>query len=237
MNCAKCGAEVPDRSDYCPSCGDRADRGSSLTASDIVQLFADRFAEVRDEGYDAPCSGVKVRLRTLVNTMLAGAFVALAESGFLNLTKAQKKGLFTKSDVVQISVLDASKASLAGIEKGLWDTLLANPTRTTAGEIVRRLVGQKTMEPFSTVTGLSIENARAAGYYRQLEQMSVAVRAMAGKTIPVPLTPICDRIASLSGRADEVKRMLDRFEAANPEVYTLLHSEVDRTIQSVYRMS
>lgn len=243
MRCSTCGLDLADHIEICPSCG-RATLGpvsnpasEPITASAVIYLFAAEFAEPKAGSHKVVCSQAEVRLRSLVNVMLCGAFLSLSADGIVELGPGQRKGLvFAKSSVVA-KPLGTNAQIDRGLEGEILATLAGHADGMSAWDIVRKILGRRSMEPYSVILAIAEDDALRSGYLVEQKDVSVAERTLGGRAIRKPMTPRCDQIATLSGRTLGVKQMMAEFKESNGPLYDLLSKEIDGAIEAAYRSS
>lgn len=208
-------------------------REAGLTESDIILLFAADFAEPQVEGYEVPCSSAQVKLSSLVREMITTAFVSLASRRTLELGIGKKKHLFSEHRTVFASLSGGGPPEGAGLEGAILRQLRPREAENSARDVVSRVVGSTTIEPYSAIVEMSMDNAASAGYFE--EQARTGTAAFLGKrTLPKLFLPRCERIAALAPRVDQVNRMREDFKKDNPELYEVLYEDIEKSVRAAY---
>lgn len=206
---------------------------SAPNDSDIVLMFADQFAEPQDGGYQAPCSQASVSLSSLAREMLATAFISLALKGAIELTPGKKKRLFSEHKTVFVERKGEPADSPTGIDSAILGHLKGKAGEDSVRDVVGRIVGSTTIEPYSAILEMSMDNACRAGYFEQVERTGTAA-FLGKKTLPKLFQPRCDRIAGLASRAPEVTAMREKFKGEHPELFEVLYEDVEKSVRSAY---
>lgn len=206
---------------------------AALNASDIVLMFANDFAEPQEDGYKPPCYSPPVMLSSLVREMLAAAFVSLAQAEAIDLTLGKKKSLFSEHRTVLVTARQALTQITGGLEGAILGHLRGNPADDSVRAVVNRIVGNTTIEPYSALIEISMINACKAGYFDE-EQRTGTAAFLGRRTLPRLFKPRCERIATLSARAGEVRRNLDVFRSDQPDLYDVLYEDVEKSVKAAY---
>lgn len=243
MRCSTCGLDLANQVEACPSCGEAVpalatiSRSQPTTTSTIIYLFGGEFAEPKVGSHKVVCSQAEVRLRSLVNVMFCGAFLALSADGIVELAPGQRKGLmFTKSSVVA-KLLSASHQMDSGLEGEIATTLAGHGDGMSAWDIVRKILGRRSMEPYSVILAIAENDALHCGYMVEQKDVSVAERTLGGRAIRKAMTPLCNEIATLAERMLTVKQTVADFKELNGPLYEMLSKEIDGAIEAAYRSS
>lgn len=246
MRCSRCGSEVLTPTSSCPSCGETLQAQSPnaaifnpslLNASDIVLLFGDRFAKLSDEGYRVPCSQVEVSVSSLVVATVTAALASLAGEGLISVAKGLKKGFLFKSEAAMIRKEKNPESPRAGLEGRILANISGDEQKDSLKDIIKRLLGQSTMDPYTVVLSQAMEHAHQAGFFVEDDKAPPIMKFMAGKTVATPLSPLCDRIKGVAGEAPKVQALLEAFKGQSPDLYALIGKDVKKTIDSVYIQS
>lgn len=208
-------------------------REAGLTDSDIVLMYARDFAEEQEDGFEAPCSGVPVKLSSLVREMLTTAFLSLASKQVIELSVGKKKHLFSEHQTAFVAANGESPATPSGLEGAILKHLRPKAAENSARDVVSRIVGSTTIEPYSAIVEMSMDNAARAGYFE--EQARTGTAAFLGrKTLPRLFLPRCERIATLTPRVGAIKRMRDTFRNDHGELYEVLYEDIEKSVRAAY---
>jgi hypothetical protein len=199
------------------------------SASDIVYLFGDRFAnKPRVGGEKLLYGGNKVKLSDLANVLVVAAFADLASKGYVGLESVQEKklGLFTSRDV-QISRLSAPGEPLYGLEAAIWDRLTDDPKADRVRPIIGRVLGGERVNPWRDLAEVTKNGLAEQGYFN-VEKEELRLRPdkyhwSANEELILPH----------QGRVDEVKAMLSSLESRDPALYKQLLDSVKKGIQAM----
>ncbi|MDP2661930.1 MAG: hypothetical protein Q8R28_14485 [Dehalococcoidia bacterium] len=212
---------------------DAETRNKGTTDSDIVMMFAGAFAEPQEDGFEVPCSGARVNLSALVREMLITAFLSLAVRDVIGLTIGKKKHLFSEHQTVYVALNQEAERSLPGLEGAILKSLRPKVSENSARDVVSRVVGSTTIEPYSALVEISMENAAGAGYFD--EQARTGTAAFLGKrTLPKLFQPRCERIAALAPQVEDVRRMRDDFKSQHPDLYEVLREDIEKSVRAAY---
>ncbi len=204
-----------------------------ITDSDVVLMFAGQFAELQKDGYQAPSSDDQVSLSSLVREMLATTFISLAVNGAIELTPGQKNRLFSEHKTVFVERSGQPPEEASGLEAAILGHLKGKAGEDSVRDVVGRIVGSTTIEPYSAILEISMDNACREGYFEQVERTGTAA-FLGRKTLPKLFQPRCDRIAGLAARAQEVIAMREKFKDEHPELYEVLYEDIEKSVRSAY---
>lgn len=206
---------------------------TELNESDIVLMFARDFAEEQEDGYEAPCTDAQVKLSSLVKEMLMTAFLSLAGNRAIELSLGKKKHLFSEHRAAFVAGKAEAEVAPAGLEGAILKNLRPRVEENSARDVVSRIVGSTTIEPYSAIIEMSMDNAARAGYFE--EQPRTGTAAFLGKkTLPRLFTPRCERIATLLPRVAEVKRVRGTFKNNHPELHEVLFEDIEKSVRAAY---
>ncbi len=248
MKCSRCGNDVLTPASACPACGQPLQPDASTTqvhsatvsrlnASDIVLMFGDHFAEWKEEGYKVPCSQVEVGFSSLVVAMVTAALASLAGEGLVGVAKGQKKGFLFKSDVVVVSKQKEPTEAKEGVEGKILTSLTGDAQKDSLRDVVRRILGQSTMDPYTVILGQAMEHAHQAGFFVEDEKASPIVKFLAGKTVATPLSPLCDRITAVAGEVHKMQALLESFKSQNTDLCAVIAADIKKSINTAYIQS
>ncbi|MDO8692119.1 MAG: hypothetical protein Q7R39_19280 [Dehalococcoidia bacterium] len=207
------------------------DKGT--TDSDIVMMFAGDFVEPQEDGFEVPCSGARVNLSALVREMLTTTFLSLASRDVIGLTVGKKKHLFSEHQTVYVALNQEAVGPLPGLEGAVLKGLRLKASENSVRDVVSRVVGSTTIEPYSAIVEICMENAAGAGYFE--EQARTGTAAFLGKrTLPKLFQPRCERIGGLAPQVEAVRRLRDDFKSEHPDLYEVLHEDIEKSVRAAY---
>lgn len=184
-----------------------SDAVSSISASTLAYLFADRFG-LSPEGY--------VPGQVVVSTELSGGLVAVAlwhlrERGAVALEAYSGKKLgFIPDSGVHVRFLSGVPAG--GLEKKLLDHLQGSKRARDGRESARDLGNRMAMggkDPRGAVIAVAVEDAVEAGCLEHVKQDAGLVGRLSGKG--TALEPQGGRVAALAPGASELAEAWSRF--------------------------
>lgn len=194
----------------------------SIEPSALAYLFGDVLEDVfvRASRFGLsqtlPCREVKVKKKDLAKVILAAAFVHLAEESHLKLTLG-KKGRILKSKAA-FAALSSERPGqdVGGLEGQVVNNITGNQKKNDVGSIVSRLLGTNCPDPWGAIIGEARTYLVSEGYFVEEERRGMA--KLRGKK----LIPKCERIATLEGKAQQLREMMATFQARQPELYRQL---------------
>ncbi len=244
MRCTNCGSEVPAAARFCTHCGDSVGSVATMPAvspvsanlpiapSGLVYLLGDRFVE-RDTAFTAgeklPCSEIKVKKKDLTQAMFRAAFASLAQEGRCSLTLGQKKTLLFKTNAVLVTVNRHDAPDPGGLEARLLHALTGNPQKDSVEELVWRVIGETSIDPWAEVIGQVKEYLFQQGYFLEGERSGLA-KVIAGRK----LLPQCDRIVALEGHLPTVQALLESLHCQDSALNKQLCEDIKKGINSRY---
>ncbi len=204
-----------------------------ITDCDIIMMFGNAFVEPQEDGFEVPCSSARVNLSALVREMLTTAFLSLALREVIGLTVGKKKHLFSEHQTVYVALDGETGGRRPGLEGAILKSLRPKSSENSVRDVVSRVVGATTIEPYSALIQISMENAAGAGYFE--EQPRTGTAAFLGKrTLPKVFESDCEKIATLAPRVEDVKRMRDDFKSQHPDLYEVLHEDIEKSVRAAY---
>ena len=230
LRCVGCGSEVSSEARFCQNCG--APIAATPSPSCIVYLFGDQFAGLDKPltpGEKLPCGDVKVQKRELAQEMLRAAFAHLEREGSIGLVLGQKKALIFKSEAVFVT-LERRDAAVGGIEGGIVEAVTGDSQRDSLDEVVRRLIGEECIDPWSAVIEQAKKHLLSIGYFAE-EERSGLTKLIPGKA----LTPICERVAQLRVHVPAIQALLRDLATRDPALNSRLGEDVKKGITSCYQ--
>ncbi len=248
MRCTNCGSEVQTDARFCVHCGDTlgpvvpvqhvpaaapvAPVAPTVAASSLVYLFGDRFVE-RDTAFSAgeklPCSEIKVKKKELTQTMFLAAFASLVQEGRLNLTLGQKKTMIFKTNAVFAAVNRLDLPDPGGLEARLLHAMTGNPQKDSVEELVWRVIGETSIDPWGEVIGQIKGYLLPLGFFAEGERSGL-VKFIAGQK----LLPQCERIATLQGALPAVQALLEGVHCQDLGLHKQLCEDIKKGINSRY---
>lgn len=200
------------------------------SASGIVYLFGDRFAKkARLGGEQLVHGGAKVSPEGLANQLLLFAFARFASDGYLQMEQLEQKRMkiFVDRDV-RLTRTGEPSPPLYGLEVAIWENIRDDPDLDRVTNIIRRIIQTTSSRPWDVIVDKAKEGLLEQGYLATEKE----VRRF--RPDKVHWSAEEAQIAPHEGKVDEVKSMLDSFEARDPTLYKELVGAVKRGIRSMY---
>ena len=244
MRCTSCGSEAPAGARFCTNCGASfspvattpgvrpSPTALPVAPSGFVYLFGDRFAgrdKLLSAGEKLPCSDVKVQKKELVQAMFRAAFASLERDGHLSLTLGQKKALLFKTSAVFVTLNRREVQESGGLETRILHALTGDPRRDCVEEVVGRVIGEDSIDPWGVVIDQTREYLLQHGYFVEGE------RGGLGKFIPGrKLLPQCERIIALQRHLSAVQALLEGLPSRDSALNKQLCEDIKRGIALRY---
>jgi hypothetical protein len=205
----------------------------SLSASDIVYLFGDRFAKkARLGGHQLVYGGSKVKANDLAEQLVVASLAGLAGRGYIGLETVEEKklGLFTSRDV-QVTQLQSPETRLHGMDAAVWDNLTGNPEADRVKDLIRRIIGGTCISPWSNLVEITKRGLAEQGY------LNADKEELRFRPDKVHWSANEELISPLAGQTEQVKAQLSSLESSQPDLYKQLVDSVKKGIKDMEESS
>ena len=198
----------------------------TLDWDDVVFAYGHLFAPAaRLAGVDAPMQAGKLNRDQLAQMMLTADFVGLERAGAVVLSMSTSKMLFISTETVHVQKQQDVQAG--PVSRAILAQITGDPKKDNAKNIIYRLLGRDSADPYGVVVNWSVQSLLKNGYYHEEERGRVA-QVLAGSQ----KVPDRERLASLEGAAHTIESALKDEELRHGDVYKRLKQDVLDALRS-----
>ncbi len=185
----------------------------SLDWGDVVFAYGHLFAApTKLSGVEAPMHDGRLDRERLVQMILTADFVGLERAGALALSLSTSKMLFIGTESVLVKKL--KDVGAGPVSRAILAQITGDPEKDNARNIVYRLLGSDSPDPYGVVANWSQRSLLKNGYHHG-DGGGLA-----------PATPDRERLASLEHPARQIESTLQDEESKQPAVYKRLKLDV-----------
>jgi hypothetical protein len=198
----------------------------SLDWGDVVYAYGHLFAgEARVLGLEAPLHEGKLNREQLAQMVLVADFVGLERAGAVELSLSTGKLLFISTESVLARKLkDVPSGPVA---RAIQAQITGDLKKDGVKNIVYRLLGRDSVDPYGEVVGWAQQSLLKNGYYHEEERGRIAQMVAGSKKVPKR-----EQLASLEPAARTVESALKAEETRQPAVYKRLKQDVLDALRS-----
>ncbi len=198
----------------------------TLDWGDAVFAYGQLFAsEAKLLGLEVPTHSVKINRDQLAQMVLVADFVGLQQAGAIDLSISTSKLLFISTETVLVKKL---KDVMAGpVSQAILKQITGDPKKDSAKNIVYRLLGRDSVDPYSVAANWSVQSLLKNGYYHEEQRGKIAQVVAGSKKLPNR-----EQLATLEASAHHVASALKDFEMKSPAIYKRLKDDVLAALRS-----
>jgi hypothetical protein len=194
----------------------------------IFYLFGDRIVPKHPllvEGTSIPCTEVKVQKGSLAVRLLSSAFWSLRQQGVIQIEVAENRPASRMLRRPDVRVSPLKRVERPGLE----GTVLASlEDRETVHDVICRWSERGSTDPWHDVIAEVVREAVANRLIREVEPAGGVLTKLLGDS--VGLEPICDRIAALEGRFQELNSSWVEFQGREKALHDGLTGQCKRSL-------
>jgi hypothetical protein len=194
----------------------------------ILYLFADRIVPKHPmlvEGTSIPCTDVRVQKGALAVRLLASAFWSLRQQGVIDMELGENRPArrMLRRPAIRVSPLE--RVERPGLEGAVLESV---GKRETVHDVICRWSEVGSTDPWHDVIAEVVTEAVANGLIREVEAAGGVLTKLLGDT--VGLEPVCDRIAALEPRFQQVDSSWLEFRAREKALHDGLTGQCKRSL-------